>query len=492
VRRTASIVVAIVAIATLAAVVPSPAGAQEPPVRLRVMTFNIWYGATVTHGLDEVVEAIRLAGADVVGMQEPYARLRRIALELGFHVSPRMHVISRYPILEPGGSDGHWAYLLLDDGRVAAIMNTHLPATPYTPYRIVNRGFDRAAILEQERRTRLRRIERELAALASVLSAGVPVFFTGDFNSPSHRDWTRAAVEARGLPYPVRWPVSIAMEDAGFRDSYREIHPDPIAEPGFTWTPGYPAPLVYPWDVHDRIDFVWAAGPAITLASEVVGEATTSADLVVTPWPADHRGVVSTFDVVPAPAPVLVAAAERSRLGNPLEVRFHASGAPGEHVVLRSQGSPAPVADLPLAGTDGILSFETAALAQGGYEIVLLDASGTELARDAVVLVTDDQPPVLTLADDTLEPGQAVEVAWRFAPGNRYDWVAIYRAGVSAKEAPFEFWRYTDGTIDGSTRIGGRARGPGAWPLPPGRYVVRLCLDDSYRCRASTPFTVSG
>jgi endonuclease/exonuclease/phosphatase family metal-dependent hydrolase len=490
-RLAASVAVALVATASLTPLA-RPAAAQEAPVRLRVMTFNIWYGATVTHGLDEVVEAIRLADADVVGMQEPYARLRRIALALGYHVSPRMHVISRYPILEPGNSDGDWAYLLLGDGRVAAIMNTHLPATPYTPYRIVNRGFDRDAILEQERRTRLRRIDRELAALAPLVAAGVPVFFTGDFNSPSHRDWTRAAVEARGLPYPVRWPVSLAMENAGFRDSYREAHPDPIADPGFTWTPGYPAPFVNPWDVHDRIDFVWAAGPAATIASALVGESAANADLVVEPWPTDHRGVVSTFDVVPSPMPVLVASAERSRLGNPLEVRFHASGEPGEHLVLRPARSVLAGGDLPTEGTDGAVAFDTAGLAQGAYEVVLFDADGSELARDVVVLVDADQPTVLSVPDDTIEAGRAIEVTWRFAPGNRYDWVGIFPEGVSAKDGPIERWRYTDATIDGSTRIGGRSRGAGAWPLPPGAYEVRLCLDDSYRCRAAATFTVTG
>jgi hypothetical protein len=28
------------------------------------------------------------------------------------------------------------------------------------------------------------------------------------------------------------------------------------------------------------------------------------------------------------------------------------------------------------------------------------------------------------------------------------------------------------------------------WPLAPGEYEARLCLDDSYRCRVSVPFTV--
>jgi hypothetical protein len=403
-----------------------------------------------------------------------------------------MHVISRYPILEPGGSDGDWAYLLLAPGRVAAIMNTHLPATPYTPYRIVNRGFDRATILTQERRTRLRRIERELAPLDPLLAAGVPTFFTGDFNAPSHRDWIRPAALARGLPFPVRWPVSLAMERAGFRDSFREVHPDPVADPGFTWTPGTPAPLVRPAEVHDRIDFVWAAGPAEVLDSRVVGESAASAEVVVTPWPSDHRGVVTTFSVTPAPAPDLVAAPARSRLGNPLDVVFHASTPSAGRLELAPAGSLDPVAVLPTTPGGDEAAFGTAGLEPGAYDVVLRDAAGSELARDRTVLVPPGQPPVLVVADATLRGTQALEVAWRFAPGNRYDWLAIYAAGASAKDAPYLRWRYVDGAVEGSTRIGAGARGPAPWPLVPGAYEVRLCLDDSYRCRSSAPFTVAG
>jgi hypothetical protein len=486
---------AVVLAATLAT--PGPSGAQPTgPVVVRVMTFNIWYGATPTQGLEQVVEAIRLAEADVVGMQEPYARLRRIAAELGFHASPRMHVISRYPILEPEGSDGDWAYLLLGPGEVAAIANTHLPCCPYTPYRIVHKGFTREQALEQEENTRVRRIERQLASLEPLIAAGVPTFFTGDFNAPSHRDWTRAAVEARGLPYPIRWPVSLAMEAAGFVDSYRAVHPDPVADPGFTWTPGYPAPYLYPGEVHDRIDFVWAAGPAVPTESLVVGESKANADLAVRPWPADHRGVVSTFEVTPVPAPVLVAAdGERSRLGQPLEVWFHAPGLPGEHVALVEVASGATVADLaigPPPSADGMLTFDTSGLPQGAYDVVLLDGTDVELARDRVVLVAEGQLPVVTLADDTLEGDQRLEISWSFAPGNRYDWFGVYRAGASAKVAWYKAWRYLDARIEGSTTIGAGARGPAGWPLPPGEYEVQLCLDDSYRCRVRTPFTVLG
>jgi endonuclease/exonuclease/phosphatase family metal-dependent hydrolase len=457
------------------------------------MTFNIWYGATRTD-LGKVIEAIQTARADVVGMQEPYARLRRIARALGFHASPRMHVISRYPILEPEGSDGRWAYLVLGPGEVAAIANTHLPCCPYTPYRIVNRGMDRETALEQERNTRLRTIAKHLEALGPLLAADVPTFFTGDFNTPSWRDWTRKAVEARGLPYPMRWPVSRAMEDAGFVDSYRAVHPDPVTEPGFTWTPGYPPPYVSDREVHDRIDFVWAAGAAEPLASRVVGESRANADIVVRPWPSDHRAVVSTLSVTPATPPVFVAAdRERSRTGGGLPVWFHTPGDPGERVALAPAGSGTPVRELPTGGAvDGRVELDTTGLAQGAYDVLLLAAGGAELARDRVVLVDADQPPVLTLADRTLEGDQRLEVSWAFAPGNRFDWLGVYRAGADTKRGRILAWRYTRGTIEGSTTIGPGARGSGPWPLPAGRYRVHLCLDDSYRCRVSVVFRVLG
>jgi endonuclease/exonuclease/phosphatase family metal-dependent hydrolase len=495
--RSRGFVVIVFAMLITSLTVGSSGGQPAPePIELRVMTFNIWYGATPTDGLGEVIEAIEAADADVVGMQEPYARLRRIALALGFHASPRMHVISRYPILEPAGSDGDWALLLLGPGQVAAIANEHLPCCPYTPYRIVNRGYDRERILEQERRTRLRRIERHLAALAPVLDADIPTFFTGDFNVPSYRDWTRRVVEARGLPYPVRWPVSLAMEAAGFVDSYRTVRPDPLADPGFTWTPGYPAPFVYPWDLHDRIDFVWAAGAAIPLASDVVGESVANADIVVDPWPSDHRAVVSTFDVTPAVPPVFVAAgSERSRPGAPLEVTFHAPGDAGEHVTMTPAGTATPIAVTstgPGSPSDGTIVFDTTGLDQGTYELALLDGDDAELARDTVVLVAADQPPILTLADDTLQGDQALEITWAFAPGNRFDWFGVFRAGLTAKTGSIKAWRYLEGRVGGSLEMGAGVRGAADWPLPAGEYRLHLCLDDSYRCRVSVPFSVLG
>ena len=48
------------------------------------------------------------------------------------------------------------------------------------------------------------------------------------------------------------------------------------------------------------------------MASAVVGEVDgPETDIAIFPWPSDHRAVVSTFKVVPADAPALIAAFPR-------------------------------------------------------------------------------------------------------------------------------------------------------------------------------------
>jgi hypothetical protein len=188
----------------------------------------------------------------------------------------------------------------------------------------------------------------------------------------------------------------------------------------------------------------------------------------------------------------VVAEGESARLGLPLRARFHAGG-PGDHVILTAPGSTTPLADLPAGpDPDGSVAFDTTQLEQGAYDVVLLDATDTERSRDTVVLIAEGEQTVLTVADPTLEGDQRLEVGWAFAPGNQFDWLAVFRAGVAAKGDPYLAWRYTEARIDGSLPIGPGARGPASWPLKPGRYEVRLCLDDSYRCRGSAPFRVLG
>ena len=47
---------------------------------------------------------------------------------------------------------------------------------------------------------------------------------------------------------------------------------------------------------HDRIDFVYFKGKGVKLnGAKIVGENKENADIVVSPYPSDHRAVIATF-----------------------------------------------------------------------------------------------------------------------------------------------------------------------------------------------------
>lgn len=153
---------------------------------------------------------------------------------------------------------------------------------------------------------------------------GRPVVMGGDFNEPSHLDWqadTKDLWDHNGAI--IRWDCSVMLQEAGFRDAYREKYPDPVQYPGFTFPAGNRlaeeakleklawAPDV---DERDRIDFIYyyptnaalsleesvLAGPSETVLRGRIVEKDAK-DKFVTPrciWPTDHKGNLSTFKVV--------------------------------------------------------------------------------------------------------------------------------------------------------------------------------------------------
>ena len=496
------------------------AASAASPVTLRVMTQNIFYGgdeidlhtgswchrsAGCPETLAKVVEAIRASGTDVVGLEEGEHNTAAIAAALGWYGSERTQVISRFPIIDPPGADGIYVWIEVTPGRIVAIGNVHLPSDPYGPYQIRD-GATLADILALERSTRLPALADQLAVLPRLAAAGIPVFLTGDFNSPSHLDWTPAVAAVRPeVPFAVDWPVSRALATAGFRDSYRVVHPDPVATPGFTWTPG--GPEGDPREVHDRIDWVLSMGPATATASGVVGEA-GGPDVVysVTPWPTDHRGVVSTFRVTPAvPAPFAAVDARRVFVGETLGVRYHAAAGTGSRlaIVPAGHGPAAAVAAVsvgPPATADGRATFSTAALAPGAYEALLVAANSSVRSRSPFWLYPPGAPTRVATSKSVYLVGEPIGVTWANAPGMRWDWLSVYVPGSSdsskiaegcnagcSSNGRYLMYTYTKTAIEGATRIDATAvPGTYAWPLKPGSYEIRLLVDDSYRSVGSS------
>jgi exonuclease III len=455
---------------------------------LGVMSFNIEYGGEHV-SWDNVKQAIRAADADIVGIQEAEGNLARLAGELGWRYDRRNYVISRYPVIEPPGADGRYVWVETSPGRGVAMANVHLPSDPYGPYEVRD-GADVQDVITMERKTRLPTIGVYARALLPLLSEGVPLFLTGDFNAPSHRDWTAETVGIRPfLKYPVPWPVSETMERMGFKDSYRTVHPDPVKDPGLTWWSGRPPLDFYAPgenDPQDRIDFVWYSGSAEALSSQVVGEkGGPGVSIGVSPWPSDHRAVVSRFRVQPIPLPALVSSDRRVyRVGDAVTVRYIPAGEAPSTLSLWRVGFGEPVSSTEVSG-DGSRTFQTAELGPGHYRAVLAQpGERVPLEREFWVQARDAEP-ALEVIGDHFKTGDPISLRWSGGPGNRNDYVGIY-----PEESPPDYesalvWAYVDALPEGRLKLDAVSSG-GAWPLPPGRYVARLIKDDGSQTLAKS------
>ena len=376
-------------------------------------------------------------------------------------------------------------------------MNVHLPSGRYGPY-LVRDGEPLETVLETERSTRLAALQPRLDAAVDLVASGIPTFIVGDFNTPSHRDWTEATVLLRPqILYPVAWPVTSTLEDAGFRDAYRELHPDPIADPGLTWWAGRPLIDGYPdpSEPQDRIDMIFAGGSATPTATTIVGEAGgPQVDIAVDPWGTDHRGVVGAFDVVAGVPPAFVAVDRHlATIGDDVVARYRTPGAEGERIVVRPVADPAgdPLLDVALAGgtTDGTTTIPTGTIEPGDYEVQLLHATGGVTARTPLHVSAAGAAPTLSLASSTVASGAPVVVNVSGAPGARWDWLGLYPRGGDPNVDSYLYYAYTGSHV--STTVSIDEAGEGEWPIKPGDYDVLLLSDDGYVELARTPLTIT-
>ena len=258
------------------------------------MSYNIYLGGQViVDDLAATAAVIEAAGADLVGLQEQFGSAEEIAELLGFTVvvqSPTVAYLSRFPVIETGVAG---IRVEVCPGEEVVLADVHLAPYPYGPYDIRDDpSLSEQAVIDTALATRGAAITDVLDFLEPDLAAETPTFLVGDFNEPSHLDWTPQAAAA-GLHFgrAIEWPTSLIVQGSGLADVYRLLVPDEIAFPASTWTP-----LPGPDEVFDRIDFVYAAGRGLMPTDvAIVGEHAANADIVVTPYPSDHRAVAATF-----------------------------------------------------------------------------------------------------------------------------------------------------------------------------------------------------
>lgn len=318
---------------------------------LSVLQFNIWQeGTTVPGGFDAVADEIARLQPDFVTLSEVRnyrntrfcdritEALRQRGCTYYSFYSHDTGLLSRYPINDstvvfPLHNDHGTVHKLRTsiDGRDVAVYTGHLDYQNDTYYEV--RAYDGNSWKKMEAPltdvpTILRRNEASLrddairAFLADVKAeqeSNTLIFFGGDFNEPSHLDWieaTKDSADHHGITVP--WTCTTLLEQAGFKDAYRQLYPNPVTHPGYTYPSDNKlmATSRLTWapesDERERIDYVFyypRKGLKVKEASilgprgcivrnqrvEQNGKDTYIEPLDV--WPTDHKGVLIKFKV---------------------------------------------------------------------------------------------------------------------------------------------------------------------------------------------------
>ena len=306
--------------------------------KFRLMTFNILQGGgnarNVGFGnelfggsrIDEIVSAIKLARADVVGVQEDCSSKSNVILnELGDGWYRAGKVYSKFPAKLIHSSKDRSLEVVdvkLAGSRSVRIVNCHWWPNNYGPFLAQEKlradpqvDLNILAKIVEEKGARCggtRGYKATIEPLEEAIEEKKAIFLVGDFNEPSHLDWTehyarngtdRWVNNPTGTPlrFPVRWPGSVLLENIGMVDSFRQFHTDEVKKPGNTWTPPYreqtPGRRPYGHQVLDRIDRVYHHGKNVKVVSaQVVGEKGDKSDIEIKGrWPSDHRAVVIEY-----------------------------------------------------------------------------------------------------------------------------------------------------------------------------------------------------
>ncbi|MDG1896951.1 MAG: endonuclease/exonuclease/phosphatase family protein [Fuerstiella sp.] len=312
-----------------------PSESATPP-NLRVLSFNILQGGGNAANVgfandrfggsryDEIAGVIRQTKADVVGVQED-DKSGRLLAELGDEWNRVGAIYSKLPLQLV--QDAKWltvARVATANGSVV-VVNCHWRPSDYGPFLVQDyirengvptdaATFAQNILKASDRTGGDRGYQRTLDAVRPWIAAGETVVVTGDFNEPSHLDWTDAAAD-RGmdrwvknptttpLRFPIPWKGSRLMAKLGLHDTYRIAFPDETKQPGNTWTPPYadgtPGRRPYADQVLDRIDMIYVHGSRLKVRSAaVIGESRQTSEILFDGrWPSDHRAVLAVFDL---------------------------------------------------------------------------------------------------------------------------------------------------------------------------------------------------
>jgi endonuclease/exonuclease/phosphatase family metal-dependent hydrolase len=224
---------------------------------LRVIVWNVLHGANdVTHGAEKTLRIIREQNPDVVILQESYdisddrpklGEWLASQLDWNQHQAESKHLCILTPLTLKATFFHHeWhgvgAKLQDPQGREFLAWSTWIDYRAYITYALrenPNITDEELLALEHTGSNRLKQTTAIITHLKEEgqLEADIPLLVGGDWNCPSHLDWTVDTTRVFKRRRPLALPVSMAMEKAGFTDTFRLLYPCPVQRPGITWSP---------------------------------------------------------------------------------------------------------------------------------------------------------------------------------------------------------------------------------------------------------------
>ena len=280
---------------------------SEHPQTFNVMTWNIWHGGNEDGkeiGPERVIDIIRNSKADIVAMQETYGSGERIAKALNFNFHPigtNVSILSRFPIVEDISVFEEFkcagGLVELPDNRKIAFYSIWLPYNKEI-WEVDTRDTSRPDSMLAACQASCDDLKKIEVLISDRLKAekyrDVPVIIAGDFNSMSALDYIPSSTHQYEVA--IDWPTSHVLLDLGYRDSWRELHPEVDRSKDRTWTPRFPK------QEQDRLDFVYYRGFS-PLAEELEATQAIVIDsrlektdtLMKETFPSDHAAVVIGF-----------------------------------------------------------------------------------------------------------------------------------------------------------------------------------------------------
>ena len=393
-----------------------PSVRRRRAVTTALLQLNIEYGGTGV-SFDAVVDTIKASGAPVVALQEGCTQVPAIAAALGWpYFDNRTQVVSQLPLLDPPGASAGVIYLEVEPGRVVAIVNVHPASRGYGATRLpkVSRSAGCcdangtcASASCNRRWTRPRRLMLPVCPSSCSATSTLRRTWTG----PRHRRVAAARHHTGGLADQPR-----GGGDRTHR-RYRSVHPDPVADPGLTWPAERPFVEGYnpAADGHpaDRIDFLHVSPDVAVDDVQIVGEVESPySEVIFTPWPTDHRGLLASLRVSPAPPPPVVSVSPRLVcVGDAVVVRVIADDVNMLRVVACDGASADPAAELSVDAS-GVATLDTAALGPGEFAVVAVDARERELATASLWVAPEGSAPQIATDRAAYSYRDAVTAKW--------------------------------------------------------------------------------